>query len=396
MPEGAEAVPKKACRPAAARAVELVPTSGKSIPEIARELGISGEGLRNWVRQAETDAGRGRPGDLTTGAKAELQRLRRENKVLREEREILKKAGGLFHEGERDPVSRYQFIEAEKAHHSVSLMCRILKVSRAGYYAWRERGPSHRTQEDAALTERIRSIHRASRGTYGAPRIRAKLAAEGTATSRKRVARLMRQSGLSGVRRPHRRVRTTIVNPSAPVTPNLVARNFVAETPNRLWVGDIIYVPTQEGWLCLAALLDCYARRVVGWSMADHLRTELALNALEMAVRRRCPRPGELVHHTDRGCQYTSGAYQAALAAAGLTPSMSRKGECLDNAVAESFFSTLKAELIEGRIWRTRAEAAQAIFEWIEVFYNRQRLHSSLAYLSPAEYEERVRAEKVA
>ncbi len=293
-------------------------------------------------------------------------------------------------------MSRYRFIEAEKAHHSVSLMCRVLKVSRAGYYAWRQRGPSHRTQEDATLTVRIRSVHRASRGTYGAPRVRAALAAEGTVISRKRVARLMRASGLTGVRRPRRRVHTTIINPSAPVAPNLVAQNFVAEAPNRLWFGDITYVPTQEGWLYLATLLDCYARRVVGWSMTDHLRTELALNALEMAVRRRRPRPGELVHHTDRGCQYTSAAYQAALAAAGSTASMSRKGECLDNAVAESFFSTLKAELIEGHVWRTRAEAAQAIFEWIEVFYNRQRLHSSLGYLSPAEYEERVRAEKVA
>jgi transposase InsO family protein len=226
--------------------------------------------------------------------------------------------------------------------------------------------------------------------------VRAKLAAEGVATSRKRVARLMRANGLAGVRRPRRRVRTTVVDPSSPVAPNLVAQNFVAEAPNRLWFGDITYVPTQEGWLYLATLLDCYARRVVGWSMADHLRTELALNALNMAVRRRRPRPGKLVHHTDRGCQYTSAVYQAALAGAGITASMSRKGECLDNAVAESFFATLKAELIEGRTWRTRAQATQAIFEWIEVFYNRQRLHSSLGYSSPTEYEDRVRAEKAA
>ena len=293
-------------------------------------------------------------------------------------------------------MSQYRLIEAERADHSVSLMCRVLKVSRAGYYAWRQGGPSHRTQEDAALTERIHSIHRASRGTYGVPRVRAVLATEGSAISRKRIARLMRASGLSGVRRPRRWVHTTIVNPSAPVAPNLVAQNFVAEAPNRLWFGDITYVPTQEGWLYLATLLDCYARRVAGWSMADHLRTELALNALDMAMRRRRPRPGQLVHHTDRGCQYTSAAYQAALASAGITASMSRKGECLDNAVAESFFATLKAELIDGRTWRTRAEAAQAIFEWIEVIYNRQRLHSSLGYSSPTEYEERVRAEKAA
>lgn len=293
-------------------------------------------------------------------------------------------------------MSRYRFIDAERAHHSVSLMCHVLEVSRAGYYAWRRRVPSRRAQDDADLTERIRLIHLGSRGTYGAPRIRAALRAEGVAISRKRVARLMRASGLTGIRRSRRRVRTTVVDPFAPVASNLVERKFVTEAPNRLWFGDITYIPTQEGWLYLATLLDCFARRVVGWSMADHLRTELALNALDMAIRRRRPRPGELVHHTDRGCQYTSAAYQAALAKAGITASMSRKGECLDNAVAESFFGTLKAELVEGRIWRTRAEAAQAIFEWIEVFYNRQRLHSSLGYLSPAEYEERLRAEEVA
>ncbi len=275
-------------------------------------------------------------------------------------------------------------------------MCRVLTVSRAGYYAWRKRGPSQRARKDAALTERIRSIHRASRGTYGTPRVRAKLAMEGVAISLKRVARLMRTSDLVGISRSRRRVRTTVVDPGAPVAPNLVAQNFVAEAPDRLWFGDITYVPTQEGWLYLATLMDCYTRRIVGWSMADHLRAELALSALDMAIRRRRPRPGELVHHTDRGCQYTSAAYRVALAGAGITASMSRKGERLDNAVAETFFATLKAELIDGRTWRSRAEATQAIFEWIEVFYNHQRLHSGLGYSSPTEYEERVPAEKAA
>ena len=220
-------------------------------------------------------------------------------------------------------MSRYRFIDAERAHHSVSLMClmcHVLEVSRAGYYAWRRRVPSRRAQDDADLTERIRLIHLGSRGTYGAPRIRAALRAEGVAISRKRVARLMRASGLTGIRRSRRRVRTTVVDPFAPVASNLVERKFVTEAPNRLWFGDITYIPTQEGWLYLATLLDCFARRVVGRSMADHLRTELALNALDMAIRRRRPRPGELVHHTDRGCQYTSAAYQAALGKAGITP----------------------------------------------------------------------------
>jgi putative transposase len=293
-------------------------------------------------------------------------------------------------------VSRYRFIAAEKVNHPVRILCRVLKVSPSGFYAWSRRQPSARAQADMTLGECIRRIHRRSRGTYGAPRIRAALAAEGVFVSRKRVARLMRQDSLCGVRRRRRRVGTTVVDKTAPVAPNLVQRNFAPGSVNRLWVADITYVPTDEGWLYLASLLDCHSRRVIGWSMADHVRTELALAALEMALARRRPVPGRLIHHSDRGCQYTASAYQAVLAARGIQASMSRAGEPLDNAVAESFFSTLKAEVVEGRHWRTRAETAQAIFEWIEVFYNRQRLHSSLGNRTPEQFEASLCAEEVA
>jgi transposase InsO family protein len=283
-------------------------------------------------------------------------------------------------------VSRYRFVHEEKAAFPVAVLCRVLRVSRSGYYAWTRREVSARVQADAALSLQIAAAHARSRGTYGAPRVHAALRAAGVRTSRRRVARLMRAAGLAGCCR-RRRVRTTVADPAHTPAPNLVARNFAAPAPDRLWLGDITFVPTYEGWLYLAVLLDAHSRRVVGWAMADHLRTALALDALAMALQARRPPPG-LIHHTDRGCQYTAGAYQAELAARGLVCSMSRSGDCLDNAMAESFFATLKAELCDRRVWATRAAARTALFEWIEVFYNRQRAHSALAFQPPAMFEE--------
>ena len=284
-------------------------------------------------------------------------------------------------------MSRFRFIQAEKASFPIAVLCRTLGVSRAGYYAWAGRGVSTRAQADAALAHQIQTIHRSSRGTYGAPRVHAELHAAGQRVGRQRVARLMRAAALRGCSRRRQRVCTTVTDPTATAAPNLIARTFEASRPNELWVGDITYVPTGEGWLYLATLLDVYSRRIVGWAMAEHLRTELALDALTMALQQRRPPPGQLVHHTDRGCQYTARAYQAVLATHGVICSMSRAGDCYDNALAESFFGTLKAELVHGQCWPTRRVARLALFEWIEVFYNRQRRHSALGYFSPAQFE---------
>jgi transposase InsO family protein len=284
-------------------------------------------------------------------------------------------------------VSRFRFIQAEKASYPIALLCRALQVSRAGYYAGARRGVSTRARANVVLTEQIRAIHQSSRGTYGAPRVHAELQASGQRVSRKRVARLMQAATVRGCSRRRQRVCTTVTDPTATAAPNLVARRFEASRPNELWVGDITYLATDEGWLYLATLLDAYSRRIVGWAMADHLRTELALDALTMALQQRRPPPGQLVHHTDRGCQYTAHAYQAALATHGVTCSMSRAGDCYDNALAESFFGTLKAELVHGQRWPSRRAARLDVFEWIEVFYNRQRRHSALAYGSPVGFE---------
>lgn len=283
-------------------------------------------------------------------------------------------------------MSRFRFIDAEKGRYPVALLCRTLRVSRSGFYAWRQRGPSARAQSDAQLTKQIVTVHQQSRGIYGAPRVQAHLKAVGQGVSRKRVARLMRQANLNGTYR-RRRVRTTVADPTATPAPNVVNRQFQAAAPNQLWVGDITYVPTVEGWLYLAILLDVYSRRVVGWAMADHLRADLALDALNMALHQRRPLRGALVHHSDRGCQYTAAVYQARLAAHGITVSMSRTGDCFDNALAESFFGSFKSELVDDAHWLTRRAARSAIFDWLEVFYNRQRLHSALGYRSPVAFE---------
>lgn len=283
-------------------------------------------------------------------------------------------------------MSRYRFIEVEKVNHAVRTLCRVLQVSRAAYYQWSHQPLSERARADVQLTTKITAIHARSRQTYGAPRIQAELRTLGQSHSRKRVARLMRLANLAG-RYPRRFRRTTIADPLT-VIPDLVQRNFAPTAPNQLWVGDITYIRTWEGWLYLAVLLDCYSRRVVGWSMADHLRTELPLDALRMALARRGPAP-QLIHHTDRGCQYTSDAYTKVVKAHRIRSSLSRPHNCWDNAVAESFFATLKADLVYRHPWPTRAAARGAIFEYIEAFYNPRRLHSTLGNLSPITYEQR-------
>lgn len=264
-------------------------------------------------------------------------------------------------------------------------MCRVLGVSRSGYYAWVARPTSRRDIENETLEREIARVHEASRRTYGSPRVCAELRRQGRPVGRHRVARLMRKQGLAG-RMKRRFRRTTNSDHEHPIASNLLARKFDASVPGKAWVADITYLWTAEGWLYLAVVIDLYSRRVVGWAMEDHLRTELALKALKMALAARPPN-GQLIHHSDRGTQYASNEYRAMLAANGVTASMSRKGNCWDNAVAESFFGTLEIELVDGAHWITRDQARTAVFDYIEVFYNRRRLHSHNGYCSPAEHE---------
>ena len=283
----------------------------------------------------------------------------------------------------------YTFVEAQKKNYRISRMCRTLKVSKSGFYGWRDRAPSARDQAGALLSEKIARIHRDSHETYGAPRIHFELRALGVRCARKRVARLMREAGLFGCGGRRRKARTTLRSRTEriPPIPDLVKRNFNPQAPNRLWVADITYVRTWEGWLYLSFVLDTYSRRVVGWSMANNLRTELVLDAVNMAIYTRRPTPG-LIHHSDRGSQYTSVEFGSRLKEAGLLPSMGSVADAYDNSMAESFVSTLKRELIHRHSWPSCQIARSAIFEYIEGFYNTRRRHSALGHLSPSEYEE--------
>lgn len=282
----------------------------------------------------------------------------------------------------------HPFIEAEKqAGHSVKRACELLKVSRAAFYARRASTPGPRAVQDAELTEQITSVHAQSRGTYGAPRIHAVLKREGAACGRRRIARLMRAAGLAG-RHRRRRHRTTIPDPRAATRPDLVLRDFRPDPTavDTRWCGDITYIPTDQGWLYLATVIDIASRRVVGWATADHLRTELVADALRAACHQRRP-AGSVIFHSDRGCQYTSRELALLADQLGVRLSVGRTGQCWDNALAESFFATLKNELIGTHPWPSRSTARTAIFEWIESWYNLHRLHSSLDYRSPADYE---------
>jgi len=283
-------------------------------------------------------------------------------------------------------VKCFRFIRAEKANHPVSLLCRLLGVSRSGFHAWERRAPSQRSLHDAWLVEQIRAIHRRSRETYGSPRVHAELRRQGIRIGRKRAERLMRVAELSGCRR-RRKGKTTIRVQGVRVASDLVDRKFVATAPDRLWMSDIKEIPTWEGKLYLASVIDCFSRRVVGWAMREHMRAELVVEALEMAVSRRRPAAG-LIAHSDQGSQYVSLVFGQRLRAAGIAQSMGSRGDCYDNAVCESFHASLEKDLLRRRSLRTRQEARTAVFDYIEVFFNRERLHSTLGYRSPAEYEQ--------
>lgn len=268
-------------------------------------------------------------------------------------------------------------------------MCEVLGMSASGYYAWRSRPESGRTSANRDLLADIRRIHDESSGCYGSPRVHAVLRRRGRCIGRTRIERLMRNAGLRGLAALPRRTRTTDSRHRYPIAPNRLGRNFMASAPNQIWLADLTYIPTGEGWLYLAAILDMHNRKIVGWSMHETLHTEIALEALDMAIERQQPAPG-LIHHSDRGIQYAAEAYRVMLAQSGITPSMSRKGDCLDNAPMESFFHTLKTERVHHRLYATRAQARYDLFGYIEGFYNSRRLHSALGYISPAEMERRA------
>ncbi len=278
-------------------------------------------------------------------------------------------------------------MKANRADHAVATMCRVLEVSTSGYYAWKKRSPSRRSLEDQELLAEIEAVHTMSKGTYGVPRIHAELTDNGRAVGRKRIRRLMLVKGLRGVSRRARR-RTTVRGDGSPSL-DLVQRRFEATGPDELWVADITYIPTWAGFLFLAVVLDAWSRRIVGWAMANHLRTELVLEALEMALHRR--RPENVIHHSDQGCQYTSYAFGRRCREAGVRPSMGSVGDCYDNAMCESFFATLECELLERTTFRNRTDARRELFQFIEGWYNRHRRHSALGYRSPSRFERESR-----
>ena len=283
---------------------------------------------------------------------------------------------------------KYEFIEQYKQEFPIVVMCQVLDVSESGFYAWRKRPACQRTREDAQLREEIRQEFRAHQGRYGSPRLHAELRDQGRSIARKRVARLMREAGLCA-KGKRRRVLTTQRDPSHPVAPNLLHREFTATEPNSKWVTDITSIPTMQGWLYLAVILDLYSRMVVGWSMSGKCDENLVERALELAIARRHPKSG-LLHHSDRGCQYTSHAYRQRLEQAGMIVSMSRKGNCWDNAAIESFFGSLKEECVGSTIYSSHDEARLALFTYIEGYYNRLRRHSTLSYVSPFNYEQKM------
>jgi len=289
---------------------------------------------------------------------------------------------------------KYAFMAAHTDEFPMRLMCRVLGVSKSGYYAWRTRPESARSVDNRRLLNEIKSVHGKSKKTYGSPRVHVQLVTQGEACSRGRVERLMSANGIRA-KQKRKFVATTDSKHDMPVAENILNREFAVDEPNKVWASDITYIPTDEGWLYLAGVLDLCSKIIVGWSMNDSMERTLVMDALKMGYHRRLPSAG-LIHHSDRGSQYASGDYQKLLEEYGMQVSMSRKGNCWDNAPMESFFGTLKKELIHHRRYRTRDEARRDIFDYIEVFYNRERLHSSLGYLSPVDHEKQMAAKQAA
>uniref|UniRef100_UPI0036F1DFBB IS3 family transposase n=1 Tax=Humisphaera borealis TaxID=2807512 RepID=UPI0036F1DFBB len=360
-------------------AVKLVHQQGRSVMQAAKDLGVDPKCIREWIEKYTADPDSASPAAMAK----ELQQLRTENARLRMEREILKKATAFLCQ----PAGvRFAFIASTLDDYPLAACCRVLSVTRSGFYAWRCRADSERQRRRQELLVRIRDVHEANRQVYGSPRIYQVLKSEGQSVCENTVAAIMKQAQIRAKGRRRFVPRTTDSGHGQPVATNVLDRQFAAEGPDRKWVADITYIETAEGWLYLAGVLDLYSRKIVGWSMTQHMRTELVAEALQMAIAQRQPCKG-LLHHSDRGVPYASEDYQHLLQSHGMVVSMSDPGECWDNATMESFWSTLKSELMEGTRYATRAEARQSIFEYIEVFYNRKRLHSTLGYQSPESFE---------
>lgn len=365
-------------------AVKLYESSGRSYKKVAEEMGIPEATLVGWVhahKQSGTEAFPGK--GHVKPSEQEITELHRELAIVREERDILKKALGIYLL--INPQMKYEFMKQHQAAFSIERMSCVFNVSRSGYYRYIDVGPSKRAQENEHLVEKIKVVHVASRQTYGSPRIHAQLREQGETCSRKRVAKLMRKAGVQAKMKQRFKV-TTRVNPAARAAPNLLQQDFTAQQPNQRWVADFTYVATQEGWLYVAVVLDLFSRCIVGLAMSKRMTANLVMSALQQALLHRQPDKG-LIHHSDRGCQYTSEVFQGFLQQHGIIVSMSGTGNCYDNAAMESFFHTLKTEHIYFEQYLTREQAKRSIFEYAEVFYNRQRKHSTLGYLSPLMFE---------
>ncbi|WP_085987174.1 IS3-like element ISMasp3 family transposase [Magnetococcus marinus] len=362
--------------------LKMVESSDKPIPVIAEEFGISAKNIYNWRKRSHEK--------LTSRDKDEILEVKEENKRLKKKLAQLEEEQAIFKKGvcvlREIPSVRYAFIQAHSKSYSVESLCRVLDVSRSGFYGWLNRTSTSKAEENQLLEEWIAEIFKVSRSTYGTRRIRKALNEHGVRVSRRRVSRIKRKLGLVCKAQKRYKVVTTDSNHALPIAPNLLDRQFDTERPDNAYVGDITYIPTKEGWLYLAVWIDLYSRAVVGWSMADHMKAELVTDALRMAFFKRRPEAG-LIVHSDRGSQYASELLRKYLDERGYTQSMSRRGNCWDNAPAESFFHTLKVELVSSCDFKTRDEAKQIIFEYIEVFYNRKRKHSSIGYMSPSQYE---------
>ncbi|WTA24476.1 IS3 family transposase (plasmid) [Streptomyces sp. NBC_00853] len=367
-------------------AVELVLSTGRTVGSVAKELGVNGESLRQWVRKAQPTADGGDA--MTPSEREELKRLRKQVRELELEREILRKAAQYF-EGDGSLTGRWRFISDHHVEYGIQRLCRILQVSRSGFYRWRLAEPARaaRAEAETALTEQIWTIHGTTRGAYGVPRITRELRETGPVVNHKRVARLMRAAGITG-RHLRKGKRTTVQDARALKAPDLLERDFTAPRTDVRWCGDITYLPVGKDWMYLATVIDIHSRRVVGWSMADHMRTDLVVDALEAAVATRGGSVEGVIFHSDRGTQYTSAAFASACRRHAIRRSMGRVGSSYDNAMAESFFASIKRELLHGERWLTSPEARIAVFSWL-AWYNHRRRHSALGHISPVEFEQR-------